>query len=187
MAQRAIAAGFADGPAPRQHLSQNAEFCLIHDAWQKRTFELTPTTSAVHQKVYSDLLVNRAPAYSVRGGLFDILVETNGVTYAVPYGEAARADELFRETEGIDPLSPGAVALPVKSTISVSVSIRFGATMTARPAPVELDWATWITSPATLLLETALAVLKPACAGPGRARISAATSMSCLIAPVHIE
>ena len=111
MAQRAIAAGFADGPAPRQHLSQNAEFCLIHDAWQKRTFELTPTTSAVHQKVYSDLLVNRAPAYSVRGGLFDILVETNGVTYAVPYGEAARADELFRETEGIDPLSPGAVAL----------------------------------------------------------------------------
>jgi len=111
MAQRAIEAGMVDGPVPRQHLSQNAEFCLVHDAWQKRTFELTPASEAVHPEVYSDLLVNRAPAYSVRGGLFDMLVESDGATYAVPYAEAEAADQLFRETEGIDPLSPGAVAL----------------------------------------------------------------------------
>ncbi|NQV73166.1 hypothetical protein HQ496_08585, partial [bacterium] len=111
MAQRAIAAGFADGPPPRQHLSQNAEFCLVHDAWQKRTFELQPESEAVHTRVYSDLLVNRAPAYSVRGGLFDMLVESNGMTYAVPYEEAEAADRLFREAEGIDCMSPGAVAL----------------------------------------------------------------------------
>lgn len=111
MAQRAIHAGFVEGPVPRQHLSQNAEFCLVHDAWQKRTFELTPATEAVHPKVYSDLLVNRAPAYSVRGGLFDMLVESDGCTYAVTYEEAEAADALFREAEGIDPLSPGAVAL----------------------------------------------------------------------------
>ena len=111
MAQRAIEAGFAKGPVPRQHLSQNAEFCLVHDAWQKRTFELTPASDSVHPRVYSDLLVNRAPAYSVRGGLFDMLVESDGATYAVPYEEAEKADQLFRDTEGIDPLSPGAVAL----------------------------------------------------------------------------
>jgi len=111
MAQRAISAGLAEGPVPRQHLSQNAEFCLVHDAWQKRTFELNPASEAVHPEVYSDLLVNRAPAYSVRGGLFDMLVESNGATYAVTYEEAEAADKLFRETEGIDPLSPGAVAL----------------------------------------------------------------------------
>ncbi len=111
MAQRAIEAGFASGPVPRQHLSQNAEFCLVHDAWQKRTFELTPAIESVHPNVYSDLLVNRAPAYSVRGGLFDMLVESNGATYAVSYQDAEKADRLFRETEGIDPLSPGAVAL----------------------------------------------------------------------------
>ena len=111
MAQRAIAAGFADGPLPRQHLSQNAEFCLIHDAWQKRTFELQPAGEAVHPRVYSDLLVNRAPAYSVRGGLFDMLVESSGATYAVPFHEAEAADALFRKAEGIDPMSPGAVAL----------------------------------------------------------------------------
>ena len=111
MAGRAIQAGFADGPPPRQHLSQNAEFCPIHEAWQKRTFELQPTAEAVHPRVFSDLLVNRAPAYSVRGGLFDMLVESHGATYAVPFDEAEAADRLFREAEGIDTMSPGAVAL----------------------------------------------------------------------------
>jgi len=111
MAQRAIKAGMVEGRVPRQHLSQNSEFCLVHDAWQKRTFELTPASEAVHPDVYSDLLVNRAPAYSVRGGLFDMLVESQGATYAVPFEEAEAADQLFRESEGIDPLSPGAVAL----------------------------------------------------------------------------
>jgi len=111
MAGRAIQAGFAAGPPPRQHLSQNAEFCPIHEAWQKRTFELQPTAEAVHPRVFSDLLVNRAPAYSVRGGLFDMLVESHGATYAVPFDEAEAADRLFREAEGIDTMSPGAVAL----------------------------------------------------------------------------
>lgn len=111
MAGRAIQAGFASGPLPRQHLSQNAEFCLVHDAWQKRTFELEPASEAVHPRVFSDLLVNRAPAYSVRGGLFDMLVESQGMTYAVSYEEAQQADQLFLESEGIDTMSPGAVAL----------------------------------------------------------------------------
>ncbi len=111
MAQRAIEAGFAEGPVPRQHLSQNAEFCLVHDAWQKRTFELTPETEAIHPRVFSDVLLNRAPAYSVRGGLFDMLVESNGATYAVDYDDAAEAFDLFKRTEGIDPFSAGAVAL----------------------------------------------------------------------------
>jgi len=111
MAQRAIAAGFAEGPVPRQHLSQNAEFCLVHDAWQKRTFELTPAAEAIHPKVFSDVLLNRSPAYSVRGGLFDMLVESNGATYAVDYNDAEEAFELFKRSEGIDPFSAGAVAL----------------------------------------------------------------------------
>ncbi len=111
MAQRAIAAGFAEGPVPRQHLSQNEEFCLVHDAWQKRTFELTPAKDAVHPDVYSDVLLNRSPAYSVRGGLFDMLVESNGATYAVSKEDASAAYDLFKDTEGIDPFSAGAVAL----------------------------------------------------------------------------
>lgn len=111
MAQRAIAAGFVEGPVPRQHLSQNAEFCLVHDAWQKRTFELTPAPEAIHPDVFSDVLLNRAPAYSVRGGLFDMLVESDGATYAVSKDEASEAFDLFVESEGIDPFSAGAVAL----------------------------------------------------------------------------
>jgi cysteate synthase len=111
MSQRAIAAGFVEGPVPRQHLSQNSEFCLVHDAWQKRTFELTPASEAIHPHVFSDVLLNRAPAYSVRGGLFDMLVESDGATYAVEYKDAEDAFEMFKRTEGIDPFSAGAVAL----------------------------------------------------------------------------
>jgi cysteate synthase len=47
----------------------------------------------------------------VRGGLFDMLVESNGATYAVDYDDAAEAFDLFKRTEGIDPFSAGAVAL----------------------------------------------------------------------------
>lgn len=111
MAKRVISAGLADGPEPRQHLSQNAEFCPIHQAWQRRSRQLRPMTTAVHHEVYSDLLINRSPAYTLRGGLFDTLTESEGATYAVAYGEAAQAERLFRETEGIDSLAPGSVAL----------------------------------------------------------------------------
>ncbi|MEQ9104155.1 MAG: cysteate synthase [Rhodothermales bacterium] len=111
MALRAIEAGFADGPVPQIHLSQNDTFSPIHDAWKagNRTLERIPDT--IHPRVFSDYLVNRAPAYAVTGGLFDMLTESQGDTWAVSYEEAAVASQLFEATEGIDVMSPAAVAL----------------------------------------------------------------------------
>jgi len=111
MALRAIDAGFATGPVPQLHLSQNDTFCPVHDAWNERSRTLTALGGTMHPRVYSDYLVNRAPAWSVTGGLFDVLTESGGETYAVSYAEAAAADSLIREVEGVDPMSPAAVAL----------------------------------------------------------------------------
>jgi len=111
MALRAIDAGFAAGPVPELHLSQNDTFCPIHDAWQKRSRTLAPLGETLHPRVFSDYLVNRAPAWSVTGGLYDVLSESGGETYAVSYAEAEAADALIRDALGIDPMSPAAVAL----------------------------------------------------------------------------
>lgn len=111
MALRAIESGFAEGPVPRIHLSQNDEFCPIHDAWQAGESQIRQTTEAVHPAVFSDFLVNRSPAYGVTGGLYDVLKESNGQTYAVSMAEAAVAESLFTESEGIDPMSPASVAV----------------------------------------------------------------------------
>lgn len=111
MAERAIAAGFAEGPAPRIHLSQNDEFCPIHDAWQAGESKIAHTSEAIHPAVFSDFLVNRSPAYGVTGGLYDVLKASRGQTYAVSMAEAAVAESLFMESEGIDPMSPASVAV----------------------------------------------------------------------------
>lgn len=112
MAIRAIDSGLFPAPAPRQHLSQNVEHSPIHNAWQAGRSHLIPEDFPKGDpSVFSDFLVNRAPAYSITGGLYDILSECDGQTWTVTYDEAEAAAELFESTEGIDTLSPGAVAL----------------------------------------------------------------------------
>jgi len=111
MALRSIEAGFASGPVPQIHLSQNDTFAPIHEAWQARERTLRVADGTVHPRVFSDFLVNRSPAYAVTGGLYDILDESGGETYAVSYEQAAEAQLMFEATEGIDCMSPAAVAL----------------------------------------------------------------------------
>ncbi len=56
------------------------------------------------------VLTNRAPPYSVTGGLYDALVDTNGIMYAITREEALKAKARFESLEGIDILPPSAVA-----------------------------------------------------------------------------
>ena len=55
--------------------------------------------------------MSETPAYSVIGGVYDILEASNGQTYIVEESDAKDAGNLLENTEGIDVLSPAKVAL----------------------------------------------------------------------------
>ena len=112
MAERLIESGQFDGPAPRQHLSQNVEHCPIHNAWQaKRDHLVAEDFPPDDVQVYSDYLMNKGPAYGQVGGVHDILKASNGQTYIVEREAAKAAKSLFEAVEGIDIMTPGGVAL----------------------------------------------------------------------------
>ena len=112
MATRLVDEGVFDGPVPRQHVSQNAEHSPIHNAWQAGRDHLVDGDFPDEEvDVYSDLLLNAAPAYGQAGGVHDILDDSDGQTYVVEQPVAEAAKSLFETTEGIDILPPGAIAL----------------------------------------------------------------------------
>jgi cysteate synthase len=112
MAERLIESGQFEGPAPRQHLSQNIEHSPIHNAWQAKRDHLIPEDFPPHDvEVYSDYLMNKGPAYGQVGGVHDILKASNGQTYVVERDDAMAAKTQFESIEGIDIMTPGAVAM----------------------------------------------------------------------------
>ena len=112
MAERLIESGQFDGPAPRQHLSQNIEHSPIHNAWQAKRNHLIAEDFPPHDvEVYSDYLMNKGPAYGQVGGVHDILKASNGQTYVVERDDAIAAKTQFESIEGIDIMTPGAVAM----------------------------------------------------------------------------
>ena len=79
-----IDSGHYDGKIARIHLSQNPEHCPIHNAWQRKSREFNSEDFPEgNVEVYSDYLLSETPAYSVIGGVYDILEASNGQTYIV--------------------------------------------------------------------------------------------------------
>ena len=112
MAERLIESGQFEGPAPRQHLSQNVEHSPIHNAWQANRDHLIAEDYPPHDvEVYSDYLMNKGPAYGQVGGVHDILKASDGQTYVVERDDAVSAKTQFESIEGIDIMTPGAVAM----------------------------------------------------------------------------
>jgi cysteate synthase len=111
------------------HLSQNAPFAPIADAWQAGTrliaeapaAEARAQTRAIHAQV----LANRNPPYSIAGGLYDALVDTKGHLYKVTNAQAKSAGRLFEEHEGID-IDPAAEVAVASLLQAVSLG-RIGA------------------------------------------------------------
>ncbi|RXA16951.1 cysteate synthase [Methanosarcina sp. MSH10X1] len=100
---------------PKLQLAQNLPFVPMYNAWQERRREIIPELDMNDAKkrieeTYATVLTNRAPPYGVTGGLYDALVDTDGIMYAVTREEALEAKALFESLEGIDILSPSAVA-----------------------------------------------------------------------------
>lgn len=113
-ARRLAADGRYGERPPRLFLSQNLPFVPIYLSWQARRRELVEidTHDAKEQirQISAHVLSNRNPPYAVRGGVYDILSETDGEMLAADNLEARQARELFEETEGIDIDPAAAVA-----------------------------------------------------------------------------
>jgi cysteate synthase len=56
--------------------------------------------------------MNKGPAYGQVGVVHDILKDSNGQTYVAERSDAVAAKTLFESIEGIDIMTPSAVALP---------------------------------------------------------------------------
>jgi cysteate synthase len=91
---------------PKIHGSQNAPYTPMYDAWmnQSRTiderFQKESAKQMIDQTI-AHVLTNRYPAYSLTGGVYDILTETNGEMYSVTNEEIIKAQGLFERLEGI--------------------------------------------------------------------------------------
>ncbi len=95
----------------RLHLSQNAPFKPMTDAWNQRSRDLLPEGDAQQRQniaaTRAHVLTNRRPPYAIVGGVFDALTESQGCMYAVTNEDAQRAGALFSQEEGCD-LDPAA-------------------------------------------------------------------------------
>ena len=99
----------------RLFVSQNKPFVPMYDAWRQNSRTLLPydPDQARHDaaEICAPVLSNRKPPYSLAGGLYDALTDTNGDILAVSNEEAQKAKTLFQETEGRDIYSAAGVAL----------------------------------------------------------------------------
>ena len=114
VAKRLVGDGRFGEKPPRLMLSQNLPFVPIYMSWKSRRRELVEICDddgkKQIQQIAAHVLSNRRPAYSVRGGVFDILTETQGDMFTADNLETLHAKQLFEETEGIDIDPAGAVA-----------------------------------------------------------------------------
>jgi cysteate synthase len=123
-AQRLRNAGIGDH-LPVLHLSQNAPFAPIHDAWMlgrpiRPDIDVEGQLDRIAQ-IDALVLANREPPYAVPGGVRDALESTGGRTYAVDNAHARAAGKLFEETEGV-PIGPAAAV----GTASLVEGVRRG-------------------------------------------------------------
>lgn len=98
----------------RLMVSQNAPFQIIYDSWKIRSRALVHLDDDLAreqaQEIKAKVLSNRRPPYSIAGGLFDALVDTDGDVLLVNNDELQIAKDLFQELEGIDIHPAAAVA-----------------------------------------------------------------------------
>jgi len=104
---------FGEKP-PRLTLSQNLPYVPIYMSWKSHRRELVEIddddAKKQIQQISAPVLSNRGPAYSTRGGIFDVLTESQGDMLVADNLEALHAKRLFEETEGIDIDPESAVA-----------------------------------------------------------------------------
>ena len=98
----------------RLMVSQNRPFVPMYEAWCAGSRPMLPYDADQARKdaaeICAPVLSNRKPPYSLAGGLYDALKDTNGDIFAVSNDEANAAKALFEEAEGVDIYHAAAVA-----------------------------------------------------------------------------
>lgn len=98
------------------HLSQNLPFAPMYFAWKDKRKEIIPEIDMPNaktsiKKMCSDVLSNRSPPYSIKGGVYDILKNANGEVYGITNKEAVEAKKIFEESEEIDIVNASSIAV----------------------------------------------------------------------------
>ena len=111
---RLIADGRFGSNKTKLMLSQNKPFHPMNDAWKAGSRALLPMDDDECrrriEKIKAKVLSNRRPPYSLAGGLYDALSDTNGEFFLASNEEAIAAADLFETTEGNDIHPAAAVA-----------------------------------------------------------------------------
>ena len=123
-AKRLIADGRFGQTLPRLMLSQNVPFAPMYRAWKARRralMTLHPDDGKKQiRQIVAQVLSNQRPAYSIAGGVFDVLTESRGDMLIADNGAVLRAMALFDASEGID-LDPAA-GVALASLLAVAAS-----------------------------------------------------------------
>ena len=91
---------------PKIIVVQNEPFTPVVDAWKKRSREINSYDDPL-DKLYAKVLSNRNPLYGMKGGLYDILSDTEGEAIGISEAEAKRVGKIFKKEFGIS-LHPAA-------------------------------------------------------------------------------
>lgn len=96
-------------------VSQNIPFQPLYEAWKIDSRALLPLDDNLARKqvetILAKVLSNRKPPYSIYGGLYDALKDSNGEVLLVNNEDALSAAKLFEDTEGNDIHIAAAVAV----------------------------------------------------------------------------
>ncbi|MDA3907325.1 MAG: cysteate synthase [Bacteroidales bacterium] len=96
-------------------VSQNLPFQPLYEAWKIDSRALLPLNDELARNqvetILAKVLSNRKPPYSIYGGLYDALKDSNGEVLLVNNEDAKAASKLFEDTEGIDIHIAAAVAV----------------------------------------------------------------------------
>lgn len=112
---RLIADGRFGSHKTKLMVSQNAPFTPMHDAWKAASRAMLAydddQARADVEEIDAKVLSNRKPPYSINGGLFDALQDSNGEILCVTNAQSRKASQIFEKTEGIDIHPAAAVAV----------------------------------------------------------------------------
>lgn len=133
-AERLILDGRFGKKLPKIHGSQNYPYAPMVDAWKNhsRTIDERYQDEAAKKiidQTIAHVLTNRFPAYSLTGGIYDVLTATNGEMYSVTNEEIEKAQALFEKLEGISIVPEAGVTIASlqqaieKETVSLQDSI----------------------------------------------------------------
>ena len=99
----------------RVYVAQNAPFTLMYDAWKAGTRELPQMTPeegrGKSERILATVLSNRKPPYSIAGGLYDVLRESNGDFFLATNNDIFYWLLQFRNKEGYELLPAACVAV----------------------------------------------------------------------------